>query len=99
MTDMRRITVSFPDDIDQALIELRKQDGFERCSYSEIIRRLVRAGLAAADRVNQEDTVSTLPIRMVRLLGSSQVYSLPQSSAVTDALWNRSAILGAYLIA
>ena len=53
MTDMKRITVSFPDDIDQALVELRKQDGFERCSYSEIIRRLVRVGLSAADRTDQ----------------------------------------------
>ena len=53
MTDMKRITVSVPDDIDQALVELRKQDGFERCSYSEIIRRLVRVGLSAADRTDQ----------------------------------------------
>lgn len=56
MTDMRRITVSFPNDIDHSLTELRKQDEFARCSYAELIRRLVRIGLAADQREQQKNT-------------------------------------------
>lgn len=56
MTDMRRITVSFPNDIDRSLTELRKQDEFARCSYAELIRRLVRIGLAADQREQKKNT-------------------------------------------
>lgn len=47
MTDMKRITVAFPDEIDRAVYELRKEDRFVKCSYSEIIRKLVALGLEA----------------------------------------------------
>lgn len=53
MTDMRRITVSFPEDIEQAIMELRKTDKYSRCSYSELVRMLVRAGLDN-DKTNRE---------------------------------------------
>lgn len=45
MTKMKRITVSFPDEVDSAVIALRKRDEYARCTYSEIIRRLVIIGL------------------------------------------------------
>lgn len=48
MTDMRRITISVPDDLDKAVLELRKQNEFVRCSYSEIVRKLLILGLSAA---------------------------------------------------
>lgn len=56
MTDMKRITVSFPDEIDDAIIELRKTDEFSRCSYSEIIRRLVRRSLDKHEREQSHGT-------------------------------------------
>lgn len=45
MTNMKRATVSIPDEIEIRVLELRKKDEYVRCSYSEIIRRLVIAGL------------------------------------------------------
>ena len=45
MTDMKRITISVPDDIAKAVYEMRKEDRFTKCSYSEIIRQLVSIGL------------------------------------------------------
>lgn len=45
MTDMRRITISIPDDIDKKVLELKKDDRFIRASYSEIVRTLILLGL------------------------------------------------------
>lgn len=45
MTEMRRVTISLPDEIDKKIIELKKQDRFVRCSYSEIIRILIATGI------------------------------------------------------
>lgn len=50
MTDMKRISVAFDDDIDRGIFELRKTDEYLKCSYSEIVRRLVRIGLTAEAR-------------------------------------------------
>lgn len=52
MTDMRRITVSLPDELDKRILELKKDDRFIRCSYSEIVRRLLDDGFSvqAAER-------------------------------------------------
>lgn len=47
MTEMKRVTVSLPDEIDKKVLELRKDDRFVRCSYSEIVRKLLEAGLAS----------------------------------------------------
>lgn len=60
MTDMKRITVSFDDDVDRKILELRKHDDYVKCSYSEIVRKLVKLGLAAEDRnrMVHSDTVS-----------------------------------------
>lgn len=46
MTDMRRITVSLPDKLDQQILELRKDDRFIRCSYSEIVRQMLERGIS-----------------------------------------------------
>ncbi len=52
MTDMRRITISLPVELDKKIVELRKDDRFIRCSYAEIVRKVVEQGLdmVAADR-------------------------------------------------
>lgn len=49
MTEMKRVTISLPDEIDRRVLELRKDDRFIRCSYSEIVRKMLEAGLAAQD--------------------------------------------------
>lgn len=54
MTDMKRITVAFDDDIDNGIFELRKKDDYVKCSYSEIVRRLVRLGLQAESNRSQK---------------------------------------------
>lgn len=58
MTEMRRITISVPDDIDKAVLEMKKTDEFVRDSYSEIIRKLLAIGLAKVsdNKVKEEDT-------------------------------------------
>lgn len=50
MTSMRRITISIPDELDAKVLELKKQDQFVRCSYSEIVRLLLLAGLNAENK-------------------------------------------------
>lgn len=45
MTEMRRITIALPDEIDRKILEIRKDDRFVRCSYAEIVRQLLEKGL------------------------------------------------------
>ena len=45
MTNMRRVTIPIPDELDEKLLELKKTDEFVRCSYAEIVRILVRKAL------------------------------------------------------
>lgn len=45
MTEMRRVTISIPNELDKKVLELKKDDRFIRCSYSEIVRMLLKAGL------------------------------------------------------
>lgn len=47
MTDMRRVTVSIPQNMDKRLLELRKKSAFSRCSYSELVRRMLTIGIEA----------------------------------------------------
>ena len=47
-----RITVSLTKEQENAIVELRKTDEYARCSFGEIIRRLIDAGL----EVSQNDT-------------------------------------------
>lgn len=54
MTDMRRVTITVPEEIDRMVLSLRKEDKFARCSYSEIVRQMISAGLKSYenDRIN-----------------------------------------------
>ena len=45
MTDMRRMSIAIPDELDNRILALRKTDKFIRCSYSEIVRRIIERGL------------------------------------------------------
>ena len=56
MTEMRRMTISLPDELDKRILELKKDDRFVRCSYSEIVRQLLDDGFAmrAAERAAQD---------------------------------------------
>lgn len=50
MTDMKRITISVPDELDKKILELKKTDEFARASYSEVVRTILLRGLYGADR-------------------------------------------------
>lgn len=50
MTKMRRVTISLPNEIDKKVLELKKDDRFIRCSYSDIVRMLLQAGLEAEQK-------------------------------------------------
>lgn len=45
MTDMKRISVSMPDDMVDALEKLRKTPEFANRPYSDVIRTLIQIGL------------------------------------------------------
>lgn len=45
MTNMKRTTVSLPDELVKALRELKENPEFSKCSDSELIRRMVLLGL------------------------------------------------------
>lgn len=49
MTEMKRATVSFPDEIVEEIEKLKETPEYRQCTYSEIIRRLVLRGLSAED--------------------------------------------------
>ena len=55
MTKMKRITIVVPDEIDHKILELRKTEQFIRCSYAEIIRQVLCAGLAEMQATKQQD--------------------------------------------
>ncbi|WP_312281978.1 ribbon-helix-helix protein, CopG family [Oscillibacter sp.] len=50
MTDMRRITISLPDDLDAAVEALKGAERFKGRTYSQIIRYLLTLGLKSEDR-------------------------------------------------
>lgn len=55
MTEMRRMTISLPDELDRRILELRKDDRFSRCSYSEIVRQVLDHGFSMlADKKGRE---------------------------------------------
>ena len=45
MTDMKRVTIALPNNLDKKILELKKDDRFIRCSYSEIVRQVLEHGL------------------------------------------------------
>lgn len=42
---MIRLSISIPEDVEQKIVDLRKTDEYCRCSYSEIVRRLLEQGI------------------------------------------------------
>ena len=52
MTEMRRVTISLPDEIDKKVLELKKDDRFIKSSYSEVVRTLIIIGLENQDEAN-----------------------------------------------
>lgn len=55
MTELRRVTITLPDHIDQKILEVRKDDQFVRCSYSEIARQLLDLGLKAYEKKRKKE--------------------------------------------
>lgn len=47
MTNMKRVTIALPAEIDRAVMDLKKDPRFERNSYSEIVRMLLAKGIEA----------------------------------------------------
>lgn len=54
MTNMKRTSVSFTDDLMGRIYDLRKDERFRRCSYSELIRTLAELGLEVVERQNPD---------------------------------------------
>lgn len=54
MTDMRRVSIAFPKELDKKILELKKDDRFVRCSYSEIARQAIRYGVSALEQSEQK---------------------------------------------
>lgn len=52
MTDMKRTTISFPDDLAERIFALRKDDRFIKCSYSELVRKLTEYGLEIIEKTH-----------------------------------------------
>jgi len=50
------MTISLPDDLDKRILELKKDDRFVRCSYSEIVRQMLDQGFAALDAERDKDS-------------------------------------------
>lgn len=50
MTEMKRVTVSLPEALDREILELRKDDRYIRCTYSEVVRQLLLSGLEAISK-------------------------------------------------
>lgn len=49
MTDMKRVTISLPPELDARILELRKDDRFIRYTYSELVRYVLDQGLQRND--------------------------------------------------
>lgn len=56
MTDMKRTTVSFPEELTARIFALRKDERYIRCSYSELIRQLAEKGLAMLEAEQAQDS-------------------------------------------
>lgn len=50
MAEARRVTVSLLGELDRQILELRKEDRFIRCSYSESVRQILEHGLSALSK-------------------------------------------------
>lgn len=59
MSNMKRTTISFPDELTERIFSLRKDDRFVRCSYSELIRQLAERGLEILERSTEQGAPKT----------------------------------------
>ena len=55
LTDMRRVTISMPDALDKQILSLRADERFAKCTYAEIVRRVLEIGLSSTDEANEGD--------------------------------------------
>ncbi len=56
MTNMRRTTISFPDELTERIFAMRKDGRFIRCSFSDLIRQLTEKGLELMENKNETDS-------------------------------------------
>ena len=52
-TEMKRISISVSEETDNQIMQLKKTDEYCRCSYAEIVRMLLEAGLRASNADGQ----------------------------------------------
>lgn len=45
MTEMRRVTISLPPDLEKRILNVKKTNKYVRASFSEVVRQLVLKGL------------------------------------------------------
>lgn len=48
-----RMSISMTEDMERAIVQLRKDERFTRMSYSEIMRMLIEMGLASINTADQ----------------------------------------------
>ena len=53
MTDMRRVTISMPDALDKQILSLRADEWFAKCTYAEIVRRVLEIRLSSTDEASE----------------------------------------------
>lgn len=58
MTDMRRISISIPENLENKILQVRKKDEYIRLTYSEFIRRLL---FLAVDKSIPDSTCKDTP--------------------------------------
>lgn len=45
-----------PDALDKQILSLRADERFAKCTYAEIVRRVLEIGLSSTDEARDEDT-------------------------------------------
>lgn len=50
MTEMKRMTISLPPEMENLIVQLRKTDKYCKCSYSQIIRELIATGYESSTK-------------------------------------------------
>ena len=53
LTDMRRVTISMPDALDKQILSLSADERFAKCTYAEIVRRVLEIGLSSTDEASE----------------------------------------------
>lgn len=54
----KRMSLTLPADLENEVVELRRSEKFCRCSYSEILRFLIKAGIKSYEEGQRSETVS-----------------------------------------